>query len=118
MVATLLSNGGGPLDTNNLGITEFLSATSYSHTATNVVASFGGGRSQILFGSFVFDGAGALTGGTITGIVENRPGGGAYQIVGVNLPVTILLGFLNAGEGHGMIVSLFSGICGCVGCIL
>ena len=114
MVATLISNGGA-LDTNNLGITEFLSATSYSHTATQVFASFGGGRSQILLGSFVFDGSGTLVGGTITGIVESRPGGGSYQISSLNLPVTTFLGFLNAGDGPGLIATLFAGNDGVLG---
>lgn len=113
-MATLIALGGA-LDTNNLGITQFLSATSYSNSATQIVASFGDGRTQILTGNFIFDGSGALIEGTITGIAESNLAGSSYQLVGLSLPVTSFLGFLNVGDTAGLTAALFAGNDGVLG---
>ncbi len=104
----ILVGGTRRVDFDQIGIFAFTGGATTFATATVYRVSSGSGFNE-LTGTFTYDSAGILIGGTITGWKQSTGGGVAFTATGLSIPVTEFLGYLTAHDNDGLLNAVLGG---------
>jgi hypothetical protein len=109
-VAEVQAGGTFPLDFRDLGVGALRGAATYVRTTTLYVIDYGGGNSDAFTGTaLAFNGAGDLSGGTITGFSSMRSGTLVGEASGLSGSGAAFTTFLNAGDTQGALGLFLAG---------